>query len=361
MCLACETLINPAEVDAFLQRYLETLNAGSLAMMISIGHRTELFEVLRRTGPTTSAVLAMAAGLNERYVREWLGAMTTGKIVECDETGSVFSLPAAHAALLTDANGTNASHLAQFISVLGSVEDRIVECFHKGGGVPYSAYPRFHQVMAQESANTVVAAIFDRILPLVPGMTEKLEEGISVLDVGCGRGRALVAMAERFPKSRFVGYDLCEEPIAFARAAAAERGLTNIEFVQRDLSSFDEEAPLAEFDLVTAFDAVHDQARPDNMLVGIRHALKACGTFLMQDIGASSNIAENREHPIGSLMYTISCMHCMTVSLAQGGIGLGAMWGSQLAHEYLRNAGFREVTQHTLEHDMMNFYYVAKL
>jgi len=360
MCLACETLLNPVDVDAFTQRYLDILNSGSISMMISIGHRVGLFETLRQTGPTTSAELAVAAGLNERYVREWLGAMVTGRIVECDETGSVFSLPAAHAAVLTDANATNASHLAQFVSILGSVEDRVVECFQRGGGVPYSAYPRFHGVMAQESALTVVAAIFDRILPLVPGLIEQLERGIHVLDVGCGKGRALQAMAGRFPNSRFTGYDLCEEPIASARAEATARGLTNIEFVQRDLTNFHQDAPEAEFDLVTAFDAVHDQSRPDHLLAGIRRALKPGGTFLMQDIGASSNVAENRDHPIGSLMYTISCMHCMTVSLAQGGLGVGAMWGEQLAHEFLRNAGFLNVSRHTLEHDIQNYYYLAR-
>lgn len=360
MCLACETLLNPADVDAFTQRYLDILNSGSVSLMISIGHRVGLFETLNQTGPTTSAGLAEAAGLNERYVREWLGAMVTGRIVECDETSSVFSLPAPHAAILTDAHATNASHLAQFVSILGSVEDRVVECFRQGGGVPYSAYPRFHGVMAQESALTVVAAIFDHILPLVPGLTGRLENGTRVLDVGCGKGRAPQAMAARFPNSRFTGYDLCEEPVASARAEAAALGLTNVEFVQRDLTNFHLDATEAEFDLVTAFDAVHDQSRPDHLLAAIRRALKPNGVFLMQDIGASSNVAENREHPVGPLMYTISCMHCMTVSLAQGGIGVGAMWGEQLAHEFLRQAGFQHVTRHTLDHDIQNYYYLAR-
>lgn len=360
MCLACETLLNPADVDAFAQRYLQHLNSAGTMMMVSVGFRTGLFEALQKTGPTTSAELASAAGLHERYVREWLGAMTTGRIVECDDTGSGFSLPAAHAAMLTNVNGTNLGHIAQFISVLGSVEDRIVECFRKGGGVPYSAYPRFHEVMAQDSALTVVAAIFDHILPLVPDLTGQLDRGIRVLDVGCGKGRALLKMAERFPNSHFTGYDLCEEPITTARAEAAALGLNNIVFVERDLSSFHEDAPEAGFDLVTAFDAVHDQARPDHLLTGIRRALKPGGVFLMQDIGASSNVAENRDHPIGPFMYTISCMHCMTVSLAQGGLGVGSAWGEQLAKQFLATAGFTNVTRHTLEHDMQNYYYIAR-
>lgn len=360
MCLACETLLNPADVDAFAGRYLQHLNSAGTMLMVSVGFRTGLFEALQKSGPTTSAELAAAAGLNERYVREWLGAMTTGRIVDCDDTGSVFSLPAAHAALLTNVSGTNLGHIAQFIAVLGSVEDRIVECFQKGGGVPYSEYPRFHEVMAQDSALTVVAALFDHILPLVPDLTAQLERGIRVLDVGCGKGRALLKMAERFPRSHFTGYDLCKEPITTASAEAAARGLNNIVFVERDLSSFHEDAPEAGFDLVTAFDAVHDQARPDHLLAGIRRALKPGGVFLMQDIGASSNVAENRDHPIGPFMYTISCMHCMTVSLAQGGLGVGSAWGEQLAKQFLATAGFASVTRHTLEHDLQNYYYIAR-
>jgi SAM-dependent methyltransferase len=360
MCLACENLLNPADLDAFAQKFLGHLNSAGLMMMASIGHRTGLFEALRKTGPATSADLAAASGLNERYVREWLGAMATGGLIECDETGSVFTLPATHAAMLTDVAGTNIGHIAQFISVLGRVEDQIVECFHNGGGVPYSEYPRFHEVMALDSAKTVVEAIFDRILPLVSGLTEQLERGIRVLDVGCGKGRALLALAERFPNSVFVGYDLCEEPIAGARAEAERLGLKNLLFVQRDLSSFHADAPEQEFDLVLAFDAVHDQARPDNLLAGIRRALKPGGLFLMQDIGAATNVAENRDHPIGPFLYTISCMHCMTVSLAQGGMGVGAAWGEELAKKFLAKAGFRSVDRHTLEHDIQNYYYIAR-
>lgn len=360
MCLICETTLQPTDLDAFGARFMEIMNSASLAMMMSIGHRTGLFEALKATGPTTSAGLAAHAGLNERYVREWLGAMTTGRLVDCDETGSVFELPAVPAAMLTGEGSPNMAYLTQVISMLGSVEDQVVHCFRHGGGVPYSSYPSFHEVMSQDSALTVVAALEDHILPLVPGLVEKLEAGIAVLDVGCGKGRALLALAARFPRSRFTGYDLCVEPIAWAHAEAKKRGLKNITFEQRDLSTFHEDAPASAFHLVTAFDAVHDQGRPDHLLAGIRLALKLDGVFLMQDIGASSNIAENRDHHLGTMLYTISCMHCMTVSLAQGGLGVGAVWGEKMALEFLTTAGFPNVARHTLEHDIQNYYYIAK-
>ena len=136
--------------------------------------------------------------------------------------------------------------------------------------------------------------------------------------------------------------------------------LRNLRFEVRDLTTFDREASEAAYDLITAFDAIHDQARPDNVLAGIYRSLKPEGVFLMQDIRASSSIAENRDHPLGTLLYTISCMHCMTMSLSQGGMGLGAMWGEQNALQFLKSAGFTNIEIRTLEHDIQNNYYVAR-
>jgi 2-polyprenyl-3-methyl-5-hydroxy-6-metoxy-1,4-benzoquinol methylase len=139
-----------------------------------------------------------------------------------------------------------------------------------------------------------------------------------VLDIGCGQGRALNMLAERFPNSCFTGYDLCEEPIATARAEAQRRGLTNVRFEQRDLTEFDVDG---EYHLVTAFDAIHDQSRPDNVMAGVCRVLRDDGVFLMQDIAGSSEVQNNMEHPIAPFLYTVSTMHCMTVSLAQSGMG----------------------------------------
>ena len=128
--------------------------------------------------------------------------MVTGHIVEYDKRGKNYRLPKEHAAFLTrNSTPNNIAVFAQYIPLLGSVEDDIVECFKKGGGVEYSRYPRFHQVMAEDSGQTVLSSLFDHILPLVPSLVEKLETGIKVLDVGCGAGRAGNMMADRFPNS----------------------------------------------------------------------------------------------------------------------------------------------------------------
>jgi cyclopropane fatty-acyl-phospholipid synthase-like methyltransferase len=202
--------------------------------------------------------------------------------------------------------------------------------------------------------------LFSHILPLVAGMSERLEEGATLLDLGCGRGRALLMLAERFPKSTFRGYDLSADAIAFASAQADERGLRNVRFEQRDLSTFDEDAESEGFAFVTTFDAVHDQARPLALLKGIRRTLEPEGVYLMQDIQGSSHHHENVDHPGGPLLYMISTMHCMTVSLAQGGEGLGAMWGEQKARELLAEAGFTSIEVHLLEHDPFNAYFVVR-
>jgi 2-polyprenyl-3-methyl-5-hydroxy-6-metoxy-1,4-benzoquinol methylase len=354
------TDFDAAKAEAFAGRLLTALNNGALCLMISVGHRTGLFDVMSTSPPATSEEIAARAGLNERYVREWLGAMVTSKLVEVEPATLRFSLPAEHAAFLTRAAAAdNMAVFAQYIAVMGGVEEEIVECFRKGGGVPYERFPRFHAVMAEDSGQSVLSSLESHILPLVPGLTARLAKGIRVLDAGCGRGRIITRLAELYPHSSFVGMDLSADAIGHARAEALTKGLDNIRFQSVDLSNFDETADPKSFDFITTFDAVHDQAKPLNVLKGIYQALRADGTYLMQDISGTSHVHKDIDHPIGTFLYAISCMHCMTVSLAQGGEGLGAMWGEERTREYLTRAGFRSVTTHRLAHDIQNNWYVV--
>jgi 2-polyprenyl-3-methyl-5-hydroxy-6-metoxy-1,4-benzoquinol methylase len=350
--------INQERVEAFAGRMIGALNEGAIAVMTSIGHRTGLFDAMCGLPYSTSEEIASAANLSERYVREWLAAMVVGGIVEHDPENGKYYLPPEHAASLTRAaSPDNIAVTAQFISVMGSVEDRIVEVFRRGGGVPYSAFPRFHEVMAEDSGQTVVAALFEHILPLVPGLTERLEAGIEVLDVGSGSGRALNLMARAFPGSRFTGYDISEEGVLRAITEAKEHGSTNIRFEVKDAATLDENA---RYDLITTFDAVHDQAHPAAVLEGIARALKNDGVYLMQDIAGSSHVHNNLDHPLGPFLYTISTMHCTTVSLSQGGEGLGTMWGEEKATQMLAEAGFGSVEVRRLSHDIANTYYIVR-
>src|SRR6516165_8499223 len=349
------------KAQAFGGQFLAALNSGALCLMTSIGHRTGLFDAMRALPPSTAAEIATKAGLNERYVREWLGAMVTSGVVEVDPTSTRYVLPAEHATCLTRAAGEdNMAVFAQYIAVMGDVEDEIVQCFQHGGGVPYEKFPRLHAVLAEDSGQSVLSTLESHIVPLVPGLADRLAAGIQMLDVGCGRGRIINRLAELYPKSRFTGIDLSSEAILTAWREAAEKRLRNVEFIVTDLSNFNEKAEDEAFDLVTTFDAIHDQAKPLNVLKGIHRTLRRDGIYLMQDIKGSSEHHKNVDHPLGTFLYTISCMHCMTVSLAQGGEGLGAMWGEEKMREYLKRGGFRSIEKHELAHDIQNNWYVVR-
>jgi len=362
MCNACIPAPSQQQsIDQFADQLIGMLNQGAMSLMVSIGHRTGLFDTMAELPASTIDEITSHSGLHRRYVQEWLAAMVSGAIVNFDPIEGRYQLPDSHAALLTRAaSPDNIAVFAQYISVLGQVEDRIIDCFRMGGGVGYEHFPRFHEVMAEDSGQTVLAGLDQHILPLIGHLLPSLEQGVRVLDIGCGRGHALLYLASRYPHSEFIGYELSDAALAYARGQAKERGLDNLHFEQRDLTGFSEEAEADLFELVTAFDAIHDQATPQSVLDGIHRTLKRGGTFLMQDIRASSHLEKNLDHPIAPLLYTLSTMHCMTVSLANNGAGLGTMWGEELAVEMLRKAGFKEVAVHQLTHDFQNNFYVSK-
>ncbi|HSI77162.1 MAG TPA: class I SAM-dependent methyltransferase [Lunatimonas sp.] len=354
--MACE--LDPAKAEGFAGSLVEMINQGALSIMVSLGHQLGLFDVMVGMAPASSSDIAEKANLHERYVREWLHAMAVGKIVEVDPTSTFFHLPQEHAMFLSRKfPGDNIALFSQYIPVLANVEQKVMHCFKNGGGVPYEEHGRFHEVMAEDSGQTILGALMDHILPLVPGLKGRLESGIKVLDIGCGSGRAIVMLAEQFPNSTFLGVDLCVEPLEKGSRAAKDKGLKNVVFQQKDLTSF---TPEGRFGLITAFDAIHDQARPDLVLNTIFKSLEEDGVFLMQDIYASEKVHNNLDHPFGRLLYSISTLHCTTVSLAQGGMGLGTMWGTERATRMLGEAGFSYIQENRLEHDPMNCYFVVK-
>lgn len=349
--------VETSVAEEFAERMLGVFNDSALGLLLSVGHQTGLFDTMSTLPPSTSAEIAAAAGLDERYVREWLNGVTTGRVVEHDPSRSSYWLPAEHAASLTTGAGAgNFARLMQFLTLLGEVEEQVVACFRNGGGVGYDAFPRFHALMAEDSQATHDAGLLDLVVPVVPGLRATLTAGAAVADIGCGSGHAVNLLARAFPSSRFVGYDFSAEAIDAARREATAWGLTNTEFVVRDVAELDVHE---KYDVVTAFDAIHDQAHPARVLANIAASLKPGGTFLMVDIQASSHVHENIEQPGSTFLYTVSLMHCMTVSLAQGGDGLGTAWGRQTALRMLQDAGFDRVEVHEVETDPFNAYYVA--
>ncbi len=347
-----------AAAEAFLDRTCEIIDAGAQSVMISIGHRTGLFDTLADRGPSTSQEIADAAGLAERYVREWLAALVTAGILVYGASDRTYYLPKAHAASLTRGGALgNMAVYAQHVALMGAVQENVLQCFRTGEGTSYGDYPCFHQMMAEDSDMTVVDSLFEDVLALVCGIEDRLVAGIDVLDAGCGSGHALIAMAERFPASRFTGYDLSPDAVADARETAVKKELSNVRFEAKDMSDFDEPES---FDFITTFDAVHDQKDPQGLLTGIYGALRPGGVYLMQDVGGSAHLESNLDFPMASFLYAVSLTHCTPVSIGQGGPGLGTMWGWETAQAMLEAAGFRRPELNRLPHDPMNVWFVSR-
>ena len=350
----------PAEdtTEDFAARMVSAIDNASLALLSSIGHQTSLWDTMADSPPATSAQIASAAGLSERYVREWLGGVAAAGVVDYDPAAGTYTLPPHRAAVLTRAAGPdNLARVAQFIPLLAEVEQKIIDCFRAGGGLSYSEYPRFHTLMAEESGEVFDAALVDVILPMADGLTEWLREGADVADIGCGSGHAINVMAQSFPASRFTGIDFSDEGLGVGRAEAERLGLTNATFLAADVATLD----LPEsFDVITVFDAIHDQAAPAAVLANMYHALRPGGYLLMVDVKASSQLEDNVGAPLATYLYTVSTMHCMTVSLGLDGAGLGTCWGHQLATSMLADAGFADVQMREIETDPINNYYIAR-
>lgn len=345
------------EAPPAVGRLIQIFNDGAVAILIGIGFSTGLFDTLSDLPPATSDQVADAAGLDERYVREWLAGVTTAGIVSYDPTNHTYELSAEHAPFLTGRGVDNLARTTRLVALMGQVTPLVVERFRTGGGLSYDDYPGFHALQAEESAAVNDASLIQRIIPLTE-MTDRLGEGIDVADLGCGQGHAINLLAREYPASRFTGLDFSAEAIEAARAEAGEWGLTNTTFVECDVADPGDEGV---YDLVTAFDAIHDQAHPATVLANVHRSLRPGGTFLMVDFNASSHLERNLELPWAGFIYAVSLTHCMSVSLGQGGDGLGTAWGVELAEQMLREAGFGSVERHELDEDPFNAYFVARV
>jgi SAM-dependent methyltransferase len=353
-----EQPLDEAKVKAFTQLMVAHFTGASAVLMVEVGRQAGLFETMAEMRPATSLAIAERAGLTERYVREWLGAMVCSGVVEYDPSARTYALPPEHRPLLTREGGSrNLATLAAMFPLLSRIVPDVLEAFRRGGGVPYARFqPDFTGLMDGRSRPRYQQLLFPKYLGSVEGLTDRLEAGIRVADIGCGTGFCVNLMAQRFPRSHFVGYDFSELGLEQARAEGRAMGVENVTFVAQDVARL---PPEPQFDLITAFDAIHDQVAPAEALRRIRGALAPGGTFLMLDVCASSNLEDNVDTPMSAFVYTISTLHCMTVSLAHGGAGLGTAWGHQVAERMLHEAGFTDVR--ILERvDPMNSLYVAR-
>jgi SAM-dependent methyltransferase len=332
--------VDADRIQNFARRLLEVFTGSALTPLISLGYRTGLYEAATR-GPATSAELARRAGLQERYVREWLGAMVTAGFFTFDPASGRYTFPAEHAALLTGPSARNLAPTGEIVGSFLAVLPDIERCFRDGGGVPYAAYrPAFTDAMDDLWRRIYDEQLVPGFLGAVPGLTQRLTEGASVLDIGCGTGHAVNIMARGYPRSIFVGYDISAEAIEQAETERTTMNLGNATFTVLDAAELPTDR---RFDVITAFDAIHDQRAPDEVLRRVHNALTPAGQFVMVDFAFSSKLERNVGNPFAPLYYAVSVMHCMPVSLAEDGAGLGAVWGEDMAREMLAAAGFTSV------------------
>lgn len=355
-----------ADQADFEQRMIEILNGGALNLALAIGQRTGLLEALASSRNfQTVEVIAAEAGLHARYVREWLGIMATGGVVLVKPGAAgedTYLLPPDRTPFLTrSGGGRNLAPYCKEIPLLTNCAlDSLLAAMHSGSGIPPSNYPAFQEFMAELSDTRQRQSLLQDFLPSVEEghLVRRLEQGARVCDIGCGEGVAVLLMARAFPQSRFVGIDIDWEALAVARKAAIRLALNNVEFILRDAAEAGQDQHWrASFDYVTAFDAIHDQQQPLQVLRMIRELLADGGRFSMIDIAAHSAHSANLEHPLGPFLYTVSLMHCLPVGMSGGGAGLGMMWGREKACQLLEQAGFSLVSVEEIPGDPFNAHF----
>lgn len=347
--------MDKAKRERFVKQVMDYVTGASLTGMIYIGDRVGLFKALAGAGPLSVTETARKAGLQERYVREWLSAMAAAGVVTYDADSERFTFPEEHAAILADENSP--SFLGGFFQTapaMLTVAPRVADAFAKGGGVPFSDYGG-DLVAGIDRSNRAQFQyhLVKRWLPTIPEVIARLETGARVADVGCGSGYPSILMAQAFPRSRFYGFDVSEESLERARADARNKGVAERVEFQRVSATALPETP--KFDFITSFDAIHDMVDPRGAVRAIRRALANDGTYMMMEVKGGETLTENL-NPLGALMYSMSTLHCLTVSLAHGGEGIGTLMGERKARELAEEAGFTRFRRLPIEHAMNVFY-----
>ena len=349
------TPVDEAKVEEFVGKMLTDMSGMTTSILASIGDRLGLFKDLAANGPATSAELAARTAIDERYAREWLGGMAASGYLEYDPAAGTFTLPPEHAPALADEGGAMffGGGLQMMIGTLG-VFDQVVDHFRTGGGVHQREYPDdMWTGLERFTIGWFNHHLVQEWVPVVPDLQAKLEAGADVADVGTGRGWAPIRLADAFPQSRYVGYDVFEPTVALATANAAEAGVGDrVRFEARDVSH----GLPAQYDVITTFDVVHDAVDPRGLLRSIREALKPGGIYVCLDINCSDRLEEN-VGPLGAFFHGASVMYCMTTSLANDGEGLGTLGlHPHKLDELAAEAGFTDVWRAPLEDPFNNLY-----
>ncbi|HKF29833.1 MAG TPA: methyltransferase domain-containing protein [Candidatus Binataceae bacterium] len=330
--------LNWDKVKKFSAQVSNDIGAAMLGAMSYIGDRLGIFKSLADGVPLSSVELAEKTGLDERYLREWLAAMTAAEYLNYDAASKRYSMPAENAMIL--AREESPFFMGGFIQGIIpnlSVTPKVMEAFQTGKGVRQSEYPpETFESMERSTANMYRNQLVKHWLPAMPQVVKMLEEGGSALDVGCGSGRCAITLAQKFPKAKIFGYDAHPGSLERARNNARAAGLGDrISFEVVDCTRL----PAAKFDFISTFDVVHDSIDPVGLLRSIHTSHRPGGTYLMVEVNVSARLEDNIS-AMGRMMYSMSTLYCMSVSLGGGGAGIGACMGEEKARELANAAGF---------------------
>jgi len=342
-------------VDEFAGRILNDGSRMMLAPLAYIGDRLNLFESLYEEGPLTPEAFGEVTSCDARYLEEWLSAMASAQWIEYDPERGTFDLPPEHALFLVDEDSVH--YLAGFLEqahAMAEMADDLMNCFRSGGGLTMEQ----HHPDMPRLIDRAGAPAFKNFLPdvwigeLLPEVDRRLREGGRVADVGCGSGRALTEMARGYPNSRFEGFEPNEASAERARRRVRKEGLEDRITIHASPASA---MSPDNYDLVTTFDVIHDLPEPQAVIDAIRAALRPGGTYLMQEINASEKL-EDMRGPLGTMLYSISTMYCLTVSLAHDGAGIGTCMGESLPRDMCGEAGFASFERLPFEHPFFVVY-----
>jgi SAM-dependent methyltransferase len=349
--------IDETKVEEFVGKALGDAGSATTVVLAVLGARLGLFRDLAERGPATSATLAERAGIAERYAREWLGGMAAAGYLDYDPDTGDYTLPAERAPVLAqEAGPVFFGGVYEMLAATLAVLDPLTEAFRTGNGVAMSAYPdEWWNGLERFTAGWFENLLVPIWLPEMPAVQAKLDAGADVADIGCGNGRALIRLAQAYPASRYVGYDLHGPNVERARRAAEEAGVAErIRFEQRDVVA----GLPDDYDVIFTFDVIHDAADPAGLLRVIREALQPDGRYVCVDINAS-HVPEENVGPLAAFFYGFSILYCMTTSLSQGGAALGTLgFNPHVARQMCGEAGFTDVRVLPLDNPFNHVYEV---
>jgi len=331
-----------------------------VSLMVHLGDQLGIYKTMAGSGVMSSHQVADAAELHERFVREWLLGQAAAGLIDRHDDGR-FELTDVQAAVLADEDNSISFAAGAFRGGVDTVVlNRIAESFRTGIGLTYEEQgPNAAAGLARMTGPWSRLALTSKVLPALDGVVTKLENGASVVDIGCGGGVMLTTLAEAFPNARCVGYDPSEAAINIAQARATKMGLENVEFI---IAGGEDLAAGSDHDLIITFDCMHDMAFPDRTAAAIRGAIANDGTWLLKDIRSTGDFDKDKRNPMLAMFYGFSVASCLQSAMSEpGGAGLGTLGlHADAARELTETAGFGQFEIHDLD-DAANLYYEVRI